>query len=311
MVLLERLSNSNFENFKVLNLERFNTANFDKNFFEYYNNEKFLFKIILKKFVKLFIYNKEVIGYIWYEVPVEVPVRVLSLYVKPEYVELLTKDVLRSFDNTVLSYEACEDTLNNNMLKLLGFRKANPSVLMNMKLASYTKDAEIDKLLFDIKSGHKYKELINSYFNIYYDYIDISIDKVIIDSDEPLRCEIQNSIFSATSRIPLEIEDIQNDIEQDYYIEDLSLFLKINNIAVGYGQVIYTKNMYTVVNFGIISEFRGMGFGKILLNELILRAKALNICELYIRVEENNYKAMKLYDWIGFTPTSVVNRWER
>ena len=49
MVLLERLSSNNFENFKNLNLERFSKENYDKNFFEYYENEKFFLKIFLKK----------------------------------------------------------------------------------------------------------------------------------------------------------------------------------------------------------------------------------------------------------------------
>ena len=47
MVLLERLSSNNFENFKNLNLERFSKENYDKNFFEYYENEKFFLKNLL------------------------------------------------------------------------------------------------------------------------------------------------------------------------------------------------------------------------------------------------------------------------
>ena len=105
MVLLERLSSNNFENFKTLNIERFSKENYDKNFFEYYQSEKFFLKIFLKKFVKLFVYGKKVIGYIWYEVPVEIPVRIWSLYVKPEYINLLTPNILNSFNNTVLSYD--------------------------------------------------------------------------------------------------------------------------------------------------------------------------------------------------------------
>ena len=110
MVLLERLSSNNFE------------------------NEKFFLKIFLKKFVKLFVYGKKVIGYIWYEVPVEIPVRIWSLYVKPEYINLLTPNILNSFNNTVLSYETCEGEINNQTLINLGFNKVKPSILMNIKL---------------------------------------------------------------------------------------------------------------------------------------------------------------------------------
>lgn len=137
MVLLERLSSNNFENFKNLNLERFSKENYDKNFFEYYENEKFFLKIFLKKFVKLFIYRKEVIGYIWYEIPVEMPVRVWSLYIKPEYIDLLSPEILKSFNNTILSYETCNDEDTNRMLINLGFKKVKPSLLMNIELSNY------------------------------------------------------------------------------------------------------------------------------------------------------------------------------
>ena len=311
MVLLERLSSNNFENFKNLNLERFSKENNDKNFFEYYENEKFFLKIFLKKFVKLFIYRKEVIGYIWYEIPVEMPVRVWSLYIKPEYIDLLSPEILKSFNNTILSYETCNDEDTNRMLINLGFKKVKPSLLMNIELSNYNKAAQVALLKNSLEHN---SNVINSLNNLYIGNIrniNITTEKVLLDRDEELRCKIQNSVFSATTRIPLEVEDIQNDIEQDYYMEDLSLFIKLNNIAIGYGQIIFNRDMYTVVNFGILKEFRGYGFGKILLNELINAAKKMQINELFIRVEENNYSALKLYNWIGFKSKSIINKWER
>lgn len=311
MVLLERLSSTNFENFKSLNLERFSKENYDKNFFEYYENERFFLKIFLKKFVKLFIYKKEVIGYIWYEIPVEIPVRIWSLYVKPQYINLLSSDILNSFNNTVLSYETCDDEMNNLMLSSLGFKKVKPSVLMNMNLEEYDKNVQIQKIINELKFNSKILTKLNSLYNSKIQNLNISIEKLIVNKDEELRCKIQNSIFSDSTRIPLEVQDIENDIEQDYYLEDLSVFIKLNNIAVGYGQIIYNRDMYTVVNFGIINEFRGFGLGKILLDFLISCTKNMGIDELFIRVEENNYSALKLYNWIGFSPKSIVNRWER
>lgn len=311
MVLLERLSSNNFENFKTLNLERFSKENYDKNFFEYYENEKFFLKIFLKKFVKLFIYNKKVIGYIWYEVPVEIPVRIWSLYVKKEYLNLLSPNILNSFNNTILSYEACDDKTNNEMLLKLGFKKVKPSILMSMNLENYNKKRQTNNLIYSLRNNLDLLKAINLLYNSNIKEVKISIEKVILNKDEELRCKLQNSIFSSSTRVPLEVEDIENDIEQDYYIEDLSLFIKVNNIAIGYGQIIYNRDMYTVVNFGILKEFRNYGFGKILLNHLIQAAKNKNIYDLYIRVEETNYSALKLYNWIGFTPKSIINRWER
>ena len=311
MVLLERLSSNNFENFKNLNLERFSKVNYDKNFFEYYENEKFFLKIFLKKFVKLFIYRKEVIGYIWYEIPVEMPVRVWSLYIKPEYIDLLSPEILKSFNNTILSYETCNDEDTNRMLINLGFKKVKPSLLMNIELSNYNKAAQVALLKNSLEHNSNVINSLNNLYNGNIRNINITTEKVLLDRDEELRCKIQNSVFSATTRIPLEVEDIQNDIEQDYYMEDLSLFIKLNNIAIGYGQIIFNRDMYTVVNFGILKEFRGYGFGKILLNELINAAKKMQINELFIRVEENNYSALKLYNWIGFKSKSIINKWER
>lgn len=311
MVLLERLSNNNFENFKNLNLERFSKDNYDKNFFEYYENEKFFLKIFLKKFVKLFIYGNDVIGYIWYEMPVEMPVRVWSLYIKTEYIDLLSPEILKCFNNTILSYETSNDEDTNKMLTNLGFNKVKPSLLMNIKLSNYLKESQVEILKKNLEYNSNVINSLNNLYNGNIRKINITTEKVILNKEEELRCKIQNSVFSATTRIPLEVEDIQDDIEQDYYMEDLSLFIKLNNIAIGYGQIIFNRDMYTVVNFGVLKEFRGYGFGKILLNDLINRAKKLQINELFIRVEENNYSALKLYNWIGFKPKSIINKWER
>lgn len=311
MVLLERLSSNNFENFKTLNLERFSKENYDKNFFEYYENEKFFLKVFLKKFVKLFTYNKTVIGFIWYEVPVEIPVRVWSLYIKPEYLNLISSKTLSSFNNTVLSYETLDDEIANETLLRLGFKKVRPSILMNMDLSNYSKEKEVNSLITSLKYNNELLQKLNLLYNANMKEIKISIEKVALKKDEELRCKLQNSIFSPSTRIPLEIEDIESDIEQDYYIEDLSLFIKVNNISIGYGQIIYNKDMYTVVNFGILKDFRGYGFGKILLNYLIKKSKDSKIDKLFIRVEESNYKALKLYNWIGFSPKTIINIWER
>ena len=311
MVLLEKLSNSNFEKFRELSLERISVENYDKDFFAYYEKEKFFFKIFFKKFVKLFVYNGEIIGYIWYEVPVEIPIRIWSLYVKEEYLECLDESILKSFNNTILTYETQDDKTNNIMLKNLGFKKVNPSVLMNIKVNSFSKQYYIDKLFSSIENDISILEKFIYFTNEKYDNLVITTEIMKKNEEEQLRCDIQNSVFFNEDRSPLQLEDIENDIKQDYYIDDLSMFVKINNIAIGYGQVIYNRGMYTVVNFGIINEFRGYGFGKILLCSLIKACKEMDILDLYIRVEENNISALKLYSWIGFSPKLIINKWER
>ena len=176
MVLLEKLSNSNFEKFRELSLERISVENYDKDFFEYYEKEKFFFKIFFKKFVKLFVYNGEIIGYIWYEVPVEIPVRIWSLYVKEEYLECLDESILKSFNNTILTYETQDDKTNNIMLKNLGFKKVNPSVLMNIKVNSFSKQYYIDKLFSSIENDISILEKFIYFTNEKYDNLVITTE---------------------------------------------------------------------------------------------------------------------------------------
>ena len=138
------------------------------------------------------------------------------------------------------------------MLSKLGFKKVKPSILMNMNLEDYNKTQEINNLITSLKNNINLLKTINLLYNYNINEVNISIEKVVLNRDEELRCKLQNSIFSASTRVPLEVEDIENDIEQDYYIKDLSLFIKVNNIAIGYGQIIYNRDMYTVVNLSLI-----------------------------------------------------------
>lgn len=305
MISVEKLSIHNMDKFKELNKRRFLKETYDKDFFHFYNNEKFITKMVLKKFVKLFVCKGVSIGYIWYDVPLNIPIKIWSLYFDTDYLEYLNDTTLNIFNNSSLLYEASDNFKDNIVLSKLGFAKASPSILMNLNLSDYNKE-EVSKSLIDtLLNNEKLKSCLVG------DRINITFDKMKISVDEELRCKVQNAIFCDNGRLPIEIVDVESDVQQDYYIEDLAVFIKINGIAVGYGQVIYTRNMYTVVNFGIIEKFRGLGLGKALMGNLIEKCKCRNITELYIRVEENNIKAVKLYSWAGFKFKLLVNKWER
>ena len=289
MLSLEKLSNSNLDRFKKLSAEKLNFKTYDKDFFKYYESESFFSKILLKKFVKLFVHDEKVIGYIWYNVPFENPIKVWSLYVKPSYLELVDKDILQEFDNDMLIYEESNNEAINSVLCKLGFCKYKETFLMKLVLfnkeknnyESLLKKITEDKDVIEYNCG-KNLMIPNIYFK-----------KFKIDKDEKLRC------------------DIQNDIKQEYHIEDLSIFLMMNNSAIGYGQVIYSRGRYTVVNFGIVSAFRGKGFGELLLKQIINECIDRNILDLYIRVDENNTKAINLYNKCGFKYEYSINNWKR
>ncbi|CUN58486.1 GNAT family N-acetyltransferase [Clostridium disporicum] len=311
MVSLVRLSSSNLDEFKKLYEENFQRETYDKDFFEYYYNQSFIPKIFLKKFVKLFMYNGEFIGYIWYEIPIDSQIKVFSLYVEDNYIDIITNDILKRFNEKYLVYESIENRNNNKLLSNLGFRKARPSIIMNLKLNEYNKTNEITNLKSTLKYDMKLLNLLNIYSNEKYDDILISFQKVDIKNDALLRCEIQNNVFKNIDRVPIEVEDIENDFKQDYYIKDLAIFMKINNVVVAYGQIIYIRKMYTVVNFGVVDIFRGKGLGKLLLDNLISKAREKNISELALGVDKDNVNAISLYKWIGFNNRYDIARWER
>lgn len=311
MVSLVRLSSSNLDEFKMLYEENFKRETYDKDFFEYYTNQSFIPKIFLKKFVKLFMYNGKFIGYIWYEVPIDIQVKVFSLYVEDQYTDIISNDIFKRFNEKSLVYEAIENSTCNKLLSNLGFEKSTLSLIMNLKINEYNKREDVERLKVSIYNNSKLVYILNSYSNESNNNIIISFQKVDIKNEALLRCEIQNNVFKNIDRVPIEPEDIENDFKQDYYIEDLAIFMRINNIVVAYGQIIYIRKMYTIVNFGVVDIFRGIGLGKLLLDQLILKAKEKNISELALGVNKDNVNAISLYKWIGFKHRYDINRWQR
>lgn len=267
--------------------------NYDKDFFKLYEEQNFVVKFLFKKFLRLFYYKEEIIGFIWYETPMDINIRIWSLYIESKYVDLLDESLLKDFNNSILIYEGIDNTRNFSTLTNLGFKKIRPTIFMELDLLNYNKN------IFNLNNKSK----INSGT--------ISFDIFTVGSDEKSRCQIQNDIFSECNRVPLTIEDIYSDINQDYYINDLSLFIKVNDMRIGYGQIVFNKGIYTVVNFGIINEYRHMGYGRSLLNKLINLSKEKGIKTLYIRVDENNIKARNLYENTGFREKHIISRWDR
>lgn len=311
MVSLVRLSSSNLDEFKKLYEENFKRETYDKDFFEYYTNQSFIPKMFSKKFVKLFMYNGEFIGYIWYELPIDIQVKVFSLYVEDKYIDIINNNIFKKFNEKSLVYESIENSSSNKLLNNLGFKKARPSLIMSLKVDDYKKGDEIENIKFNVQHNSNLLNLLNRYSEQKNNIISVSFQKVDIKNEALLRCEIQNNVFRNIDRVPIEVEDIENDFKQEYYIEDLAIFMKLNNIVVAYGQIIYIRKMYTIVNFGVVDIFRGMGIGKLLLDNLISKAREKNIDELALGVDKNNINAISLYKWIGFNHRYDIARWER
>lgn len=304
MVMLERLSLNNMNIFKELYNKNFEEASYNKDFFRCYEEQNFLIKYIYRKFIRLIKVDNNYIGYIWYEGGYGQYIKVWALYIDADFKDLINYSTLSYFDKNILSYEEIDSLRTNILLNKLGFSKENYTLLLKMNITNYNYNVLQMQLENEKQNSLKYNMNIDN-------YADVSIRNLNIGKDEILRCNIQNDIFAQLDRKPLNVDDIYADMTQDYFIQDLCFLGMINNDYIGYGQIIFNRNMYTIVNFGIVAKYRGKGLSKIFLSKIINAAKNYGIAELFIRVDSTNLKAINLYKWIGFKEVNKILVWER
>lgn len=137
---------------------------------------------------------------------------------------------------------------------------------------------------------------------------DVDIKRFQIE-DIKARVELQNQIFDNKYRVPLSVTDVLLEISKKTYIPELSFFLVENDQYVGYGQINRQEGCNFLVNFGIAPEFRGKGKSRGFLNAILSKAKALDIQEIYLDVNEDNFRAKELYLSSGFQEENSTCTW--
>lgn len=286
MISVEKLSLFNIDIFRKLYNKNKNSYICNQDFFEIYDNEGFVAKYIIRKQVKLFKFEKIFVGYIWYESPSEDEfTNIYSIYVQEEYIRYIDSNILNSLNSKLFRLDIIDSFKVNNIMDKLQFTPTSQTMLMKIK-------SENCKISME--------------------FSDYSIRHFIKKQDEKLRCEIQNSIFNDKDRIPLSIGDIFAEEEEEYYIDDFGVFIcNSDGVEVGYGQIIYNKGQYTIVNLGILEEYRGLGYGEKLVRYLINFCNKKNITDVHIRVEKKNYKAISLYYKIGFREYNSLTTWSK
>ena len=282
MIKVEKLSNDNMKEFTDLLKEAKSKNEFIRDFFKYYDGKSFIYRYIVRKMVYLISFNDKFIGYIWLESPSLESTKVSDIFIKEEYIKYFTGKLLLILKTEIATLECYENDYSMTLLKALDMTRVRMTYLM--KLEEYKKSSDCIK-----------------------DNIDFRIYKN--KKDAKIRCDLQNKIFYDNSRVPLTLEDIYYDEKQEYYLKDLSLFILLNGVEIGYGQIIYSRNMYLIVNFGILKDYRGHGYGKLLLKKLINLTKEKEIEDLYIRVDYNNRAAYGLYSSIGFKILGNFSTW--
>ena len=55
-----------------------------------------------------------------------------------------------------------------------------------------------------------------------------------------------------------------------------------------------------ILNICVDAEFRGMGYGELLLNEILFRARTADVGEIFLEVRPSNESALALYKKKGF-----------
>lgn len=151
------------------------------------------------------------------------------------------------------------------------------------------------------------KDIKIMYLNLHNYDINVEIpDNVIIrrmriGGEEPLRVELQNKIFShIKNRKNLTINQVLEEENNPDFIENMCFILEINGIPAGYGQIHFNNQEYTLVNFGVIPEYRGMNYGIYFISSLLKSCIEAGIKNLYLTVDNSNLSAIELYKRVGF-----------
>lgn len=286
MVFFEKLSLFNIEHFRKLYNKNDNAYICDKSFFDIYDEESFIIKYIIRKQIKLFKVKNQYVGYVWYEYPSDQGFsNIYAIYLKDEYMDLLNSKVVSFFNVNTFKFDMLANSKASNIMKKLNFNVNSKSILMKMKTTSFNENFTENKVIFKhFKEGQ----------------------------DEKLRCKIQNSVFNEKNRIPLSVGDVCCEEGEEYYIKNFGIFIcKDNGQVIGYGQIIFSKGLYTIVNLGILNEYRKQGYGEMLVKYLIELCHKNSIQNIYIRVEKNNHKALSLYNKIGFKEYESFVSWHK
>lgn len=287
MYVLERINKKNFKYLEALNLKSKDSNNLNEDILMEIKRDRVFKKFKLLNKLRIISFKGKYIGFIWFErSKYEYSVyNIRSIYAEGDNLVNVYSKLLSSIPDSYsgIYYSAADTCIYNNVLEALKFRRLSGTCEMKMNLSKIAASYDsFEKLDFKIFKGNR---------------------------DEDLRCRLQNSIFYNSNRIPLTVEDIKYDLTQKYSIKNGGVFLYYENKPIGYGQIIYDKRRYYLVNFGIIPSYRGKGLSKLLLYKLCSLAQNFNANELFLKVDVNNKVAIDLYRNFGFEIIEKYYKW--
>lgn len=147
------------------------------------------------------------------------------------------------------------------------------------------------------------------------------ISKPDFASDSPIKLtEATSSNLDTISELMGSYHEFDNiDISENERREILGAFFReknagkawiidLDNTTIGYIIVCFCYSVEFkgyeawIDEFFITEEFRGKGFGRIILNSLIPLLRSLGVPALHLEVSNNNINAQGLYKSVGFKP---------
>lgn len=280
-----KLNKTNFNLFKKLNKRKNEFNSLNRDFFDLYNKANFIQKFMLKSKVRLLVDEDNYIGYIWTNLDKDrCDINALNI-IGDKNLELAYKYLINSINNNITINYLCEsNNYNYNILKKIGFRKESGTIELKLNLSHKDIDFKYNK--------------------------ELEFKKLQLNKHEEARCYLQNEIFKSNNRVPLNLNDIYYDEKQDYYIEGGSIILVKNHKYIGYGQIIKEKDYPLIVNFGILEGYRRKGYARDLLYYLLRISREKGYEKVMIKVDSNNYKALNLYESIGFKRVVETCNWQ-
>jgi len=261
---------------------RFNILNED--FVNYYKELNFIKQLLIHNKVKLLRENNKAQGYLWVFKNEDGNLIINSMYINGNE-DIINKYrlLLNSFKRNKFIYNCRKNFNNFEVLTEIGFKKSKGT--FNMKMALNNLNYTFDKALEEFEVLRKGKQ-------------------------EELRCNIQNEVFRDDNRMPLTIDDMLYDEYQSYYYEEGAVFIKCNKEYAGYGQIILIDNVPTIVNVGILKEFRGKGLGRLLMQYLLSLLVKNGYKEVKLKVSSHNLTAINMYKSLGFEINGETFIWE-
>jgi len=280
MVLSEQLKTKDLQTFKnqLLEYKQFNELN--ENLYDIYNKSSLFNKIQYRAGSRIIKYQSKPVMIIWSEtrsfnvkirsiIPL-VDIEELKIVPLDDVMEVFRESLPQHLDIHQFEYVVIRNKTNDQLLKLLDFEMRRGIKRMYLDMADLVEPEKA-----------------------------VTLKKFKIE-DIKARVDIQNRIFDNKYRLPINSADILIEISKKSYIPELSYFYLYENQYIGYGQINKSENLFFLVNFGIIPEFRGKKLSRDFLLNLLEKGKNYGIKELYLDVNEQNTKAVGLYNSVGF-----------